>query len=396
MNYTDFANIKNTLNFFNDVLFLSLLNENTALVENTKTGDIWSLPFSEKGKDIIFHGENARIEEKNERVEEVLEEEEILKRSFRSILRKESSPEDLTNAIVEAMSRCKTKKNKKKNVYEEEEMILVSEAFKKYNESEEQFAIEFEERWNEKVNKTIFTIKDKLFNAGNLFETSGEIKCADIVNPIELINDYALFLNEKELQFSFAENIYEWNKKIKDILGEAASVDPFSKNLDISITKAIVESKKLGNDINNRETQKRLKEIHGELFESDALINFGIGSDRVPGSHNGENKLSFLKFHGIYTNGDLEKLCKDFDYVIGNYNSLSQDDLQNIQSLKNKAEYMYRTNTIDDEEVTKLITAFNSSYGRDSRDKYRDPNFSSGNLDNQKTLGPEIRIPAVA
>lgn len=395
MNYSTYSEVKSILEFFNDVSFISLLNENTALIKNANTGDTWSLPFSGSGKDIVFHGEKAILEEKNPREE--IEEEEILKNSFRSLLRKEANIDDLKETIIEAMSKCKSKKKKKDMMSEESEsLVFPSKVFESLSEEESSFVIAFEEKWRNKVAATIAGIKEPLFACGNLFEDSGELKKKDMINPVEIIEAYAMKIEEKEIEFSAAENIFKWNESVKTMLGDKVKINPFTKSLDIDITKAIVESKKSGKELNNRETQKNLKTLHGELFESDALVNLGLGSDRVPGSHNGENKLSFLKFSGAFTNGDLEKLCDDFNYVLSAYNSLSQEDLKNIQDMKNKAEYMYRTNTIDDEEVAKIITAFNSSYGRDSRDKYRDPNFSSGNLDNQKTLSPEIRIPAVA
>jgi hypothetical protein len=374
MNYSNYSEVKNIINFFNDATFLSLLNENTALIQNNATKDVWSLPFSGSKRDIVFHGDKAQLEESAP----IEEEEKELKDAMKAILRGDSL-EDWKETILEAMSKKRKKKSSCGTMNEgEEELIFPSPLYESFSEEQVSFLQKFEESWNEKVHSVIKSIKEPLFNCGNLFEDN-KIKPIDIANPIAILEDYAMKGELKEIEFSGAEKIFSWNEEVKKTFGTGIKIDPFTKSLDIDITKAIVESKKNGATLNNRETLKSLKETHNSLFEG-TLVNFGLGSDSTPGSYNGENKLNFLKFSGTFTNTDLEKLCDDFSHVLSNFNSLSQEDLKNIQDMKNKAEYMYRTNAIDDEEVTKIISSFNSTYGRDSRDKYRDPNYSTGRI----------------
>jgi oligoendopeptidase F len=94
-------------------------------------------------------------------------------------------------------------------------------------------------------------------------------------------------------------------------------------------------------------------------------MNIGLDSEKIPGSHNGQNKMNFLKLGGTFTPTDLEKLISDFTRAMATYQSsgFDRDTLGKISNYKDITDKMYRTNMIDDETVSKIITDFNTNFG---------------------------------
>ena len=114
------------------------------------------------------------------------------------------------------------------------------------------------------------------------------------------------------------------------------------------------------------ETISQLEEFTKEVIEeSDLTMNIGLNSDQVPGSHNGENKMNFLKLNGTFSHTDLEKLVSDFTRAMATYQAsgFDRDTLGKISGYKDLIDKMYRTNMIDDETVSKVITDFNTNFG---------------------------------
>jgi hypothetical protein len=112
-------------------------------------------------------------------------------------------------------------------------------------------------------------------------------------------------------------------------------------------------------------------------------MNIGLNSEKVPGSHNGQNKMSFLKTGGTFTPTDLEKLISDFTRAMATYQSsgFDRDTLGKISHYKDETDKMYRTNMIDDETVSRMITDFNTNFGP-VKDSIYSPlmSFSTGSV----------------
>jgi hypothetical protein len=142
-----------------------------------------------------------------------------------------------------------------------------------------------------------------------------------------------------------------------------------------------------GLDININEAIRFAKRKVEELFESDSSVKLGLDSESVPGSSNGENKSYFLKpglYSGssVYTSSDLEKLISDLSRATSTYisNGFSREELFEVSSMKDNIDKMYRINKISDEEVTKVISDFNSKFGIRKTSIYEPLNKYVGNV----------------
>jgi hypothetical protein len=377
MNYEQLSDLKDAVDTFDDASFVSLLSENTVLLKNDTTDDLWSLPFkTEEGK-LLFLGENAELVEKNE-IEEDEEEESLVSISKR-ILSSLDEAKDCADDISKALK--KNKKKKKEAV--SESLVQSGTLFESLRDEEKDFVKSFQEHWNPKL-ESFRTSFLEFYSQGSLFENNA-IKSRTISDPRILLEEYAKKKAYSESLFANSETVTEFVNKAKELGVTEESlkgVDPLG-DWQVGLTKNLVLQKKSGSDINVHETISQLKK--SVLIESS---DSGL-PDAAPTK---DTAFSFLKMNGKFSKQDVSQLVDDFSKALGRFNYLSQEQCQMISALKDKVDYMFRTGYIDDEEVADSINTFNKEFGHDARDLYRNPETTSG-IAMRMTLPPTTMLP---
>ena len=385
MEYKQYKKIQERVEVFEDASFVSLQDDKTALIKNTN-GDIWSVPFSFENNELTLFGESAQLVELAPEVfTEEVKEETVL--DINQVILESSSDsnneyqfEDNLNRLVETfISERKKYKTKKKTQMVSEEISEVIEEkeeriWDSLNEDAQHFTMSFIERWEDKIEKLKDDFKE-LFESGFLF-SDGIIKRKEILDPIVVLENYK---NKKENVKAFFESlkyIDAWYLKAEElgVLSESMNgVSPLSKDWKTMLLKNLVLQKRKGLEVNITEVLSELEAFASEVInESDSIVSIGLDSSKVPGSHNGENKINFLKMSGVFTSSDMEKLISDFTRAMATYQSagMSRDVLGQVSSYKDMADKMYRTNNIDDETVGRIISGFNTTFGPVKDDMY--------------------------
>lgn len=376
MNYKDFKKIRDRIEVFEDASFISLQGEDTIIIKSSNY-DIWSIPFSYEDNKLTLFGEEAQlVEKRTEIVENVKNLNEI-----NAIILEASSDNDEQRyydgleTLVKVFMEKRSLKNKKSNNeisidedYEEDEEEDSNLIWEKQNINAKEFTKNFISYWEDKVKKVKSNFND-LFSYGFLFDENHNFKRETILDPIMVLESYK---NKQIGVKNFFENLSyldDWYLKAEElgIMKESIEgISPLSKDWKIELFKNLVLQKRNGYDIQIHETVSELERYTKQIIEeSDMTMNIGLNSEKVPGSHNGENKMSFLKTSGTFTSTDLEKLISDFTRAMATYQAsgFDRDTLGKISQYKDVTDKMYRTNMIDDETVSKMITDFNTNFG---------------------------------
>jgi hypothetical protein len=394
MNYKEFKRIKQRLEVFEDAIFYSFQGSDAIILESPDR-DFWSVPFSFENDQLTLYGKKAQLVEEKIKIDE---ESNSVSRISELILESASNRDEDNyyeglEKLVEAFM-FERKKNKSKDtisedvlsieVDEDEDEDYNESLWEELNESAQNFTVKFMESWEGKV-KQIKKDFNKLFAFGFLFDENNNFKRETILDPIIVLETYK---NKKEKVDTFLESIKsldEWYYKAEElgILKESLDgVFPLDKDWKTKLIKNLVLQKRNGVEIPISETLSELEDFTKDfLLESDMTMNIGLNSNQVPGSHNGENQMNFLKVNGVFTITDMEKLVSDFTRAMATYQTsgLNREQLSKVSHYKDIADKMYRTNMIDDETVSNMITDFNTTFGP-NRDSVYSPlvNFKTG------------------
>ena len=394
MNYKEFKRIKERLEVFEDAIFYSFQGSDAIILESPDR-DFWSVPFSFENDQLTLYGKKAQLVEEKIKIDE---ESNSVSRISELILESASNRDEDNyyeglEKLVEAFM-FERKKNKSKDaisedvlsieVDEDEDEDYNESLWEELNESAQNFTVKFMESWEGKV-KQIKKDFNKLFAFGFLFDENNNFKRETILDPIMVLETYK---NKKEKVDTFLESIKsldEWYYKAEElgILKESLDgVFPLDKDWKTKLIKNLVLQKRNGVEIPISETLSELEDFTKDfLLESDMTMNIGLNSNQVPGSYNGENQMNFLKVNGVFTITDMEKLVSDFTRAMATYQTsgLNREQLSKVSHYKDVADKMYRTNMIDDETVSNMITDFNTTFGP-NRDSVYSPlvNFKTG------------------
>ena len=375
MNYDEIKRIKEIVEVFEDAEFLSIQSEESLLIRNTKTADIWSVDYSFDAIDgLTLHGESASLEEKAENESE--ERESDLQKVNGAILMARSDENEeaysegleyLAEAIV-ASYNSRTKK-----IRDLKPIVESSELAGQHTDETLAFAKSFANDWNEKLEATTEKFEE-VFNAGFLFEGDGSFKYSDIRDPLKLIEAYSIekenfneAMDNAELLISFSESLVDM-----DVPEEVASkIDPRKKNWKIKLTEGLVHAKQEGLfEGKVSAVVSEAEKSHAEIFDEGSPVHLGDEADIGLGSASGEDQMKMLNFglyngSNIYSQRDLEKIIKDLSRAESTYihNGFSREQMSEISGMKNEIDKMYRTAIVSDEEVSKVISNFNSKYG---------------------------------
>ena len=400
MNYKDFKKIKERIEVFEDANFVSLQGENIVIIESSRY-DYWSVPFSYENDQLTLFGKKAQLVEQRK---EVIEKVTSLQEINSIVLESDSNGDELTyyDALTRLVDVFLEERKNKKIIEKQIKMNSMTEDYEDFiegdekessnhlwesqNPSAQEFTKNFISYWEDKVEEVKLSFND-LFSAGFLFDSNNQFKKETIYDPIMVLESY----KEKQKNVKgFFENLSyldDWYLKAEELGIMKESIDgisPLDKDWKIALFKNLVLQKRKGYDIAIHETVSQLEEFTKQIIEeSDMTMNIGLNSQKIPGSHNGENKMSFLKTSGTFTSTDLEKLISDFTRAMATYQSsgFDRDTLGKISHYKDVTDKMYRTNMIDDETVSKMITDFNTNFGP-VKDSIYSPlmSFSTGSV----------------
>lgn len=374
MNYKDFKKIKERIEVFEDATFVSLQGDDKVLIKSSNY-DLWSVPFSYKNDQLTLFGEEAqKVEERTEIVEESNSVNEI----NAIILESASNGDDekyffgltkLVDVYIESRQKKKNKIDVSEDLIEESsETVESNPLWEKQDVSSKEFTNEFISYWEKKLGLVKSNFND-LFSSGFLFDENNSFKNKTIDDPIMLLEGYKEKQDKIKEFFEKLSGVNEWYLKAEELGIMKESLDgisPLSKDWKIALFKNLVIQKRKGYELPIHETISELEKFTKEVLnESDLTANIGLDSEKVPGSHNGENKMSFLKLNGTFSHTDLEKLISDFTRAMATYQAsgFDRDTLGRISTYKDVVDKMYRTNMIDDETVSKVITDFNTNFG---------------------------------
>ena len=306
---------------------------------------------------------------------------------------KESDDEAYQSSLKELLEQFEPKLIKKIQ-NEDRDFVYEGTYYELLDESDQDWMKSFQSRWSEKIERVRSSYLE-FKSVGSIFDENYSLKNEDdVLDPIYILEHFQSLVHKRSAINENMDLVIEWKERVNEIVNESvlSGIDPFSKDWKIKLLKNLVQYKNnTDSGIAIHETVKEIESVHTELFEN----SMPIASDSATpsgGGYDGENKLHFLKMSGTFTNDDLKNLIRDFDYALGSWNNKTKDELGAISALKDKIEYMYRTNNIDDEEAASCINTFNMKYGRDGRDMYRDPAMKSGGLV-YRNQAPEMTSP---
>ena len=376
MNYKDFKKIKERIEVFEDAVFVSLQGDDKVIIKSPKY-DLWSVPFSYVNDELTLFGEEAQlVEERSEIVEEVND-----INAINAVILESASDKDeeryfdgitrLVDAFMESREAKKLQASLNEGLEDEdedEEQEVDNVYWENQNPSSQEFTKEFISYWEDKL-EDVKSNFNELFAAGFLFDSDNSFKSETIVDPMLLLEGYKNKQEKVQEFFERLSSVNEWYLKAEElgILKESLEgISPLTKDWKIALFKNLVLQKRKGYELPIHETISQLEEFTKEIIEeSDLTMNIGLNSDQVPGSHNGENKMNFLKLNGTFSHTDLEKLVSDFTRAMATYQAsgFDRDTLGKISGYKDLVDKMYRTNMIDDETVSKVITDFNTNFG---------------------------------
>lgn len=367
MNYEKVKQLKEKVEVFEDATFVSVVNDDELLLLNSKTGDTWSVRYSyNEGGTLVLHGDSALLVERNEENEDNSDGYSLSKINEALLL---SYSEGNRGAFREGLSyvaeAVKSNYGKKKpKVPKKSQYNESSEYYNKHNSETLRFAQQFESTWSEKLNQTAEAFNE-LFQHGFLFESDGQFKNTDVVDPEVVLESYRSSKEEHELFVESAEPLQQFYSALSErgVSEETLRSLPLSEsNWDSALTRALVHEKRNGVDVNVVETVRYAKELHETLLE---------GSPHWYTRSEQDNSLSYYLKPGlyggsnVYTRNDLERLISDLTQATATYvaNGFTREELSDVSQMKDKVNVMYSTNRIADEEVSKVISDFNSKYG---------------------------------
>jgi hypothetical protein len=374
MNYKDFKKIQEKIEVFEDAVFVSLQGDDKVIIKSPNY-DLWSVPFTFENNELTLFGEDAeKVEERMEIIEEVENLNDI-----NAIILEAASDGDqeryfdglarLTDTFIKERAKRKELKNVNEDYSDDEgEEIEDNPLWESQNATAQSFTKEFISYWEDKLEDVKSSFND-LFASGFLFNENKEFKQEVIFDPIMILEGYKNKQNKVKDFFQRVSSVDQWYLKAEElgIIKESLEgISPLSKDWKIALFKNLVLQKRKGYEIPIHETLTELEDFTKEIIEeSDLTMNIGLDSEKIPGSHNGQNKMNFLKLGGTFTPSDLEKLISDFTRAMSTYQSsgFDRDTLGRISNYKDITDKMYRTNMIDDETVSKIITDFNTNFG---------------------------------
>lgn len=388
MNYARLCALKDAIDTFNDAEFVTVIDESSVAIKNTKDNSIWKIGFSfNEADEVEFSSDVAeKLKEEEEKEEEINYKEE-LKNAYIFDSINENTPFGIQyiKKIIEEgrYSFGKQVSDIINESHEEsdEEQYYFNESVD-YSKEEKVKILEITERWEEKINSVRNDYLD-LLDAGNLFNEENEVKEV-IINPLKVIKKFSQkksyirdFLENKNKIADLHEtlnSIFSENEELKNSVVSNIDLNQDQKQLETNLTKTLVIAKRdFNEDFNIREKVKEVLEAVNEYNES-------LGQH----SYDNDHQFNYLKVNaGWFTRRELALMMEDFSFVLNNFLNLSREEQTMIQEMKDTIDYMYRTNTIVDEVVYNVMDTFNNYYFSKKEDQVQklvDPSYAAADV----------------
>lgn len=363
--------LKDSVNFFDDAEFVSLVSENQILVRNTNNGSEWLLPFVVNESGIVeYDGESAEcITEADEDFSEETKHKKNIKSLMESIT---MIFEDKEKGIEQLSGLIKTlPMTSKPEIVTEEVTDTELKVFTDFQSQIDEFK----------------TITEEFMTNGRLFDEDGDVR-------------YEKFFEAKAFKKAYEEKLEKSEAFFENLTVYKEFCDEVNNSFDEEVAKIIIESVDFTTPKSKykmlvsknlvkfkQETQSEINVLDEstkaiELFENTlgqietkTLITENEATDMTQSYY--ANR--FTRFNvGLFKRQDLVKISEELTAAMTSFDIENPEDLAYINEIKMKIEYMERANQIDDELVCSILEDFNKKYGHDKSAQYRDDSRTGG------------------
>lgn len=385
MDFETLQRIKDSANTFNDAEFVSLINENTALIKSLRNNSVWAVKFDINEDNVLTFDATES---------ECLQEGDS---NAAAIYKQESSDfkKSLIGMFAESEEDREEAKMSLKNIFEnsvpESEFFALKESEKQWSSDVDKSLVsegvipsvaKMAEKFSDKFAKRVETEKD-LIEANSMFESTFEIKKEVFVDPIHILECIEYNNKEESKEMSKIEAILSFKQRLDESYGQKIGNYIFENIKHDSklttILKTLVTAKKtFGEEGEEKigsvnEEAKNLAKILEESFEETYLENDFTASDKpndvIYNKIQNPGRYRFLQYKtGIFSEGDLDEMINEFQSVKATYlNGMTRDDLMFINELESRIMYMQRTHNINDQVVSDVLSQFGQRFVRDQQ-----------------------------
>ena len=381
MDFETLQRVKDSVNTFNDAEFVSIVNENTVLIKSLRNQSTWKIGFAINEDDIlIFDTKEAEcVAEGDESADQIAESQsKALKENLKKMFSFEESERAEAKAALKVLfestipeSEFELLKQKEAEFTPKVEKALVAEGT---FESVGNIATKFADKFSQWVQA-----ENDLISSASFFGEDFQIKKDKFIDPIHVL-DFAEFKRVEEAAGDkLVETVLKFKQSLDESYGEKIGAYIFENIKHDSklshILKTLVTAKKTmdpeGTKIASvNEEAKKLETLLAESFKEMYGENALTASDRpnsvIFNQIENPGRYRFLQYKtGIYEMADLNEMVNEFQSVKATYlNNMSREDLMFINELESRIMYMQRTNNINDQVVSDVLSSFGERFKR--------------------------------
>lgn len=351
--------INKQIDIFNSLSFKDVepiaISESEIVLKHKQNNGIYKISYVEDDKGVItFDTTNAEVIQKRDKSkkEEFFEKVDELKNGIRMIFSEDykDGVEALRKTIKE--SKFDVELEKEFNKQSIDEMLL--------NQYDEKILSKFGTKL-----KSYFEAEKEFVDSIEMFDESGDIKSGKFYSKAYITKE--LEESKKQLQ-AFEEDCVNSAKFISEI-SEVFNDDKASKEIFKNIkkdmkraelTKLVVSAKtKYDESINIVESVGKIQAI----LESNPSLNLsGMVFNNAPSLM---DRPKFLKLgFDNFSPDDLTILIEELTNAMAQYINMTAEQMQLVNTLKQKAEYMFNTRQICDHTFKGIIDTFNGEFGK--------------------------------
>ena len=383
MDYKKILKLAKSVNYFEDAEFQSIVNENSILIKNSKTNDIWSIDYRINEDEVLLFDTNNAI-----LVEQAFEKEVSIKDISKEIVKKvfvekdKNFYEEVKEKIKNSCSMKKKKMNKKAiEVADKKSGKEYSELFEKAPTQAKEIIENLYSKSINKIQAISEMTKEFIENSAFLFEEN-EIKRGIFVDPILIMEAYKNKIAKREKFFESIDNFIEFEKSVKEIFEyNEIPLDnlklvfeniEIGKDIGSTITKNLLKLKKENNlKFNLSEISKKIKTAYSDSFLIESLQEYSeMGLSNI--IHHavkdsayslGGERYRFLKTNALGMHmEDVLDILKDIDNVLGYFMGMNEEDFRELMYLRHIVETCYKTGNLDSELIMNAVNQFNSKF----------------------------------
>lgn len=381
MDFETLQRVKDSVNTFNDAEFVSIVNENTVLIKSLRNQSAWKIGFAINEDDVlVFDTTNAEcVQEGDESVDKIAESQSTaLKENLKKMFSFEESERAEAKAALRVLfentipeSEFEALKVKEAEFTPKVERALVAEGT---FESVGKIAAKFADKYAKWVQA-----ENDLIDSASMFGEDFQIKKEKFIDPVHILEFAEFKRSEEAAQDKTIESIQKFKQTLDESYGTKVGQYIFENIKHDSklshILKTLVTAKKtMGEDgekiASVNEEAKKLEKLLGESFAEMYSENALAASDRpnsvIFNQIENPGRYRFLQYKtGIYEMADMNDIVNEFQLVKATYlNNMSREDLLFINEMESRIMYMQRTNNINDQVVSDVLSQFGERFKR--------------------------------